>query len=301
MRHRFPPLNPLRAFEVTARHMSFTEAADELCVTQSAVSRQVKALEGYLGFELFVRNARGLELTPQAKAYAAALTDAFQQIEATTDELFLHQGTTTLTLMGYAMLINRWLLPKLSEFQIKHPRIMVRTIASSENVDFTRDVVDLGIRYGSGSWSHLHADLLFNDELLPVCSPGFLESAGKIDTPEKLARTKRLHLRKRKRDWDDWSANAGMTLPDEDDPVYFDDLAILYEAAVAGHGIAIGQYRYVEDDLRKGRLVAPFEHVLRRQSGYYLVYPAEQARSEKIQALRDWLLSKIGPEACAAD
>lgn len=303
MWRRFPPLNPLRAFEVTARHLSFTKAADELCVTQGAVSRQVKSLETYLGFSLFIRGPRGLELTPQAKNYAAALTEAFHRIESTTDEIFMKHGLTSLTIKGYTTLLNRWLIPMLADFQIAEPHIMVKTLASSENVDFSRDAVDIGIRYGNGHWSDTVADLLFRDELTPVCSPAFVKAAGGLKSVDDLARCQILHLRKRRRDWADWLMDCGATNVPEDEGVIFEELAILYEAALKGQGIAMGQIRYLEDDLASGRLVRPFDHVLSRPTGYYLVVPEDRADSQKIRTFREWIAGKTGTSAldCAAD
>lgn len=297
MRRRFPPLNPLRAFEVTARHLSFTEAADELCVTQGAVSRQVKALEDHLGFTLFIRGSRGLQLTSEASHYAAVLSDALHRIETATDEIVMKRRLTNLTIKGYTSLLNRWLIPMLPDFQMAHPHILVKTLADTDNVDFSRDVSDVGIRYGTGHWRDTTADLLFRDELMPVCSPAFLESVGPLASPGDLKACRLLVLRKRRRDWTDWLHECGVKGLEDSDEVVFDELAVLLEAALAGQGVAIGQRKYIEHDLAAGRLVAPFDHVLRRQAGYFLVIPEDRIISQKIQDFRRWILSRTGTPA----
>ncbi|MBZ8133325.1 transcriptional regulator GcvA [Afifella sp. IM 167] len=295
----FPPLNPLRAFEVAARHMSFTLAADELCVTQGAVSRQVKALEDHLGFQLFQRHPRGLALTQSGRIYAAALTDSFEQISQATDELLAARNETSLTIKGYTTFLNRWLLPRLPDFQIRHPNIKVQFVAASGSVNFDREEADIGIRYGKGHWRGLVSEPVFNDRLTPVCSPRLLEGLGRAPVPSDILAFPLLHLRRRQHDWADWLALAGVEGAEEAETLYLEELAIAYECAISGYGFAIGQIEYLAAELAEGRLIAPFETVLERDIGYHLIVPASRAGISKVEAFRAWmreLRARSGPD-----
>lgn len=298
-KRRLPPLNPLRAFEAAARHMSFTKAAFELHVTQGAVSRQVKALEDYLGFELFERTPKGLELSRNGRAYVNSIAGAFEQIARATDEIVTTRSHTILTIRSYTTLLVRWLIPLLPEFQIEHSNIEVRLVSGSDPVNFDRDNVDIGIRYGYGRWKDLESDLLFFDALLPVCSPTLLKSA-KLQHPKDLTQATLLHLNLRRNDWPDWLAAAGYDALDAADNLYLEDLGVVYQCAVAGLGVAIGQQSYVRDDLTTGRLIAPFDLVLTRSKGYFLVCPTDRADVSKIKTFRAWLRRRVADMSKAA-
>lgn len=288
MNRRVPPLNSLRAFEVAARRLSFTRAADEMNVTQGAISRHVKALEDHLGFPLFERTSRGIALSSSGRAYAAALSEAFGRIVVATDELVTAHSHTVLTIRGYTTFLVRWLIPLLPEFQIQHPNIEVRLVSANDPVDFDRDNVDIGVRYGHGRWRNLECDLLFMDELSPVCNPSLLALAGS-QSPSILARFTLLHLNLRRSDWPDWLAVAGHADLEGQSNLFLEDLGVAYQCPAAGLGVAMGQRAYVRDDLAAGRLVAPFDTVLRRSAGYYLVCPRDRADVTKIVTFRRWL------------
>jgi LysR family glycine cleavage system transcriptional activator len=300
MTHKIPPLNALRAFEAAARNLSFTKAAGEMNVTQGAVSRQVRLLEDYLGFELFERTPRGVELNRAGQIYASAVTEAFDKITRATDELATTSTHTVLTIRGYTNLLVRWLTPLLPDFQLRHPNIEVRLVSAGDPVDFNRDKVDIGIRYGYGRWQELECDALFMDQLTPVCSPDLVRSFGLAQASD-LARCTLLHLNRRQADWPDWFALAGMKMPAGAGAVHLEDLGVLYQCAIAGQGVAMGQYQYVREYLANGQLAAPFDLTLRRQSGYYLVCPRERAGLSKIVTFRKWLRETLSrPEAGAA-
>lgn len=297
MTQRYPPLNPLRTFEVAARHMSFTEAAEELCVTQGAVSRQVKALEDYLGFELFERHARGLSLTSSGLEYSATLAESFAQIVAATDELRLSQKETTLTIHGYNAFLQQWLLPKLPAFQMRYPNVKLKLRGSNARVDFDRDNVDVGFRYGKGKWRGMVADKVLSDQLVAVCSRAYLEEVGPLSDPLQLQKLKRYHLRRRKRDWSDWLRAAGVSSSGEEASMPLEELVVLYECVKAGHGFAVISKHYIAADESSGRIVVPFETVLERDQGYYLVMPEARRESSKVQIFRNWLLDELNTEA----
>lgn len=299
MTRRIPPLNAMRAFEAAARWLSFTKAADELHVTQGAISRQVKLLEEFLGFDLFERTPHGVELNRSGQAYAAALARAFDEIHRATDELGTARTQTVLTIRGYTTFLVRWLTPLLPDFQVRHPNIEVRLVSASDPVDFDRDKVDLGIRYGYGRWKDLESDLLFTDELFPVCSPT-LRDRVPLRAPEDLRECTLLHLNLRRQDWPEWFAVAGVDRPISGPEIYLEDLGVAYQCAIAGFGVAIGQWEYLVDDLATRRLVAPFEPVLRRPTGYYLVCPRARAGLAKIAVFRSWLRETLQQRAAPA-
>lgn len=285
-----PPLNPLRAFEAAARHRSFTLAAKELGVTQGAVSRHVRALEDRLGFALFARTAGGLDLLPGSRPFAATVSEAFGRITAAAESLIATHAHAVLVVRGYTTFLTRWLIPRLPGFQDLHSDIDVRLVSGSTPIDFDREPVDVAVRYGRGRWRGCRADLLFLDELLPVCRPGYLASCG-ATAAEPFGAATLLHHNLRPSDWADWFEASGQPAPSRGRARYFEDLGIIYESARARLGIAMGQRAYVEGALSAGELVAPFATSLRRPLGYYLVSRDDRADLPKVRAFRDWLAS----------
>ena len=292
MNPQLPPLNPLRVFESAARHLSFTRAAQELHITQGAVSHQIKALEEWLGFTLFERRARQLQLTRGGELYAAALSGAFTQIVRATQDLVSTGAKQVLTVRGHTTLFLRWLIPLLPAFQSDHPDINVRLAASVEGVDFKRDNADVGIVYGDGPWDGLRSDLLFSDELTPVMAPELAACLPRPCTTEALLELPLLHSNRRPQHWPDWiqlaKASRGLAVGD----MYYEDLSVIYQCAAEGLGVALGQLRYLEKDLAQGRLVAPHPLVLRRRRGYHLVCPEARADDGKVVCFRKWLLAR---------
>jgi len=291
MPKRLPPLNQLRTFEAAARHSSFTKAADEMHLTQSAISRQVKALEDYLGFELFVRTTTGVELTPQARHYGERLTKALEIIGIATSELTLKHSYSVITIRGFTSFFVRWLIPLLPDFERLHPNIKIRLIGSAEQADFQRDDMDFGVLYGKGDWLGLEADLLFNDELLPVCSAQLAQGQPPLSVTSDLSKHTLLHHNQLSRDWPEWLQAAGYPGLQSFGTRTFEDLSVAYECMLAGMGVIIGQRAYLEKELSNGTIAAPFETVLRRGSGFYMVCRKDKAGQEKVRAFRAWLSS----------
>lgn len=296
MTARLPSLNGLRAFEAAARHLSFTNAAAELNVTQTAISHQIRRLEEELGLRLFERKNRTLVLTPKAAEYLPGIRAAFQDLRFATDRLLRKDDDKVLTVSMMTSLATKWLLPRLSGFQEQHPEIDVRITTSSELVDFRRDAVDAAIRYGRGQWQGLRADWLMADKMFPVCSPRLLEGPNALKSPEDLGRFTLLHTSGYVEDWRVWLTAAGLPTAIAKNPGLTFDLSFMtVQAAVDGIGIAMGHTAFVQDDIAKGRLVAPFEMTLPEDAGYYFVVPQENADSPKIAAIRKWLLSVVTP------
>ena len=295
MATRLPSLNGLRAFEAAARHMSFTLAASELNVTQTAVSHQIRRLEEELGIRLFIRQNRALSLTTEAKEYLPGIRAAFNDLRLATDRLLRKDDGNVLTISTLASLAAKWLLPRISDFQDKHPGIDVRITTSTALVDFRRDGVDAAIRYGRGHWPGLRADWLMADRMFPVCSPELLKGKRPLRRPEDLANHVLLHSSSgNDDDWRLWLTAAGLPTDLSKQPgVTFDLSFMTIQAAIDGLGVAMGRTSYVQDDIAKGRLVVPFEIELPVDAGFYLVSPDARADSPKLSAFRAWLLDMV--------
>jgi len=297
-RRKLPPLNPLLTFEVAARCVSFTRAAEELCVTQGAISRQVKALEEHLGVQLFEREHNGLRLTPGAEAFAATLTSALDRINRATDHFLATRNHSTLIVRSYSTLLTRWLVPRLTSFFAKYPQIEVRLVANPDPVNFERDTCDVGIVY-SPRMEGVEKHFLFSDALAPVCSPTMIDEWD-LKSPRDLLDVPALVLNARQADWTDWLAMVGLGGQPLLRKMFFDDLSIVYECTLQGQGVAMGQIPYLQRELAEGKLICPFEPILRRGAGYYLVYPKQRLEFEKVRVFSDWLLTQCAAPAMPA-
>jgi LysR family glycine cleavage system transcriptional activator len=295
MTGRLPSLNGLRAFEAAARHLSFTQAASELNVTQTAISHQIKRLELELGVRLFVRQNRSLTLTPEASQYLPGVRAAFNDLKLATDRLLRKDQDHVLTVSTLASLAAKWLLPRLSAFQEAHPGIDVRITTSTGLVDFQRDNVDAAIRYGRGQWPGVRADWLMADEVFPVCSPALANGTKPLKCPEDLREHVLLHTSNANSDdWRLWLTAAGLPADLSKQPgVTFDLIFMTIQAAIDGIGVAMGRTSYVQDDIAKGRLVVPFKIALPADAGFYLVSPQARADSPKLSAFREWLVASV--------
>jgi LysR family transcriptional regulator, glycine cleavage system transcriptional activator len=299
MTARLPSLNGLRAFEAAARHLSFTNAASELNVTQTAISHQIRRLEEELGIRLFVRQNRALALTPEARDYLPGVRAAFNDLRQATDRVLRRDNDHVLTVSTLASLAAKWLLPRLSSFQEAHPGIDVRITTSTALVDFRTGDVDAAIRYGRGNWAGLRADWLTADELFPVCSPALLSGDRPLRCPEDLANQTLLHSSGGyDDDWRLWLTAAGLPTNISKQPgLTFDLILMTVQAAIDGFGVAMGRTSYVEADIAKGRLVVPFEITLPADAGFYLVSPEARADSPKLRAFRQWLVASVQNKA----
>src|SRR5712692_10908557 len=213
MPRRLPPLNALRAFEAAARHESFTRAAEDLCVTQGAVSHQVEALETELGLKLFNRERQRLVITEAGRAYLSVVRDAFDRIAAGTERLLQRQSGGVLTVSTSPNFAAKWLVHRLGRFAEAHPEIDLRVSASLQHVDFAREDIDLAVRHGDGTDSGLHVTRLCTEELFPVCSPKLVSGRNRIAKPSDLQKSPLLHLDDSKA-WSQWFGAAGVAEPE---------------------------------------------------------------------------------------
>lgn len=297
---RLPPLNALRAFEAAARHLSFSKAAGELHVTQAAISHQVKALEQTLGVALFRRLNRAVLLTDAGQTYLPPVREALDQIAAATDRLARRSGGDRLRVSTIASFAAKWLLPRLMRFRAEHPRIDVLVSASNEPVDLKAGEFDAAIRYGKGDYPGLETVHLMGDEILPLCSPRLLEGEHPLRSPSDLRYHTLLHDEVHRTaddpDWRAWLRHAGTSGVDPDRGPGFSDLGLVLQAAIDGHGVALGRLSVAADDLAAGRLVEPFGPRIRSGFSYRLLYLAERADDRCIAAFRDWLLEETAAD-----
>ncbi len=296
LRRRLPPLNALRAFEAAARHLSFTRAADELAVTQAAVSHQVKALEEWLGLKLFDRQNRTIYLTRGGQAYLPAVREALDGLAEATRRLTQQDSRGALTVSAVPSFAAKWLVPHLTDFRRRQPEIDVRISANDRLIDFAREDVDLAIRMGGGDWPGLTAIWFMDEDLFPVCSPALLQGPYPLERPEDLAHQTLLHDDMRQ-DWTMWLRAAGVEGVDPEPGPGYTDSSMVIQAAVEGQGVALGRSALAAGDLAAGRLVKPFEVRLPASFAYYVVFPPAQAEQPKVKAFTDWLLETAATEA----
>lgn len=285
---RLPPFGALRAFEAAARHLSFTRAAQELCVTQAAISHQVRQLEDWLGEPMFTRRGHSLTLTRKGASYLAALSQAFDRIAGATGRVReAEEGPLRITVLP--SFASRWLLPRLPAFRASHPEVDLRVTSSLEIWEGGAEF-DAGIRSGLGRWAGLKADLLARESLSPVCSPALALGPPLLAEPADLASVPLLHDQPRA-GWEQWCRHANVSLDLSQGPV-FNDSALVLQAAVEGQGVALGRLTLAADDLRKGRLVRLFDLVLPNDYSYWLVYPRAAAQRPGLVEFRRWLLEE---------
>lgn len=296
---RLPPLNAIRAFEAAARHLSISDAALELNVTAGAVSRQIRGLEETLGLALFVRGHRQIALTPQGAEYFKAVTKALDELKDATRRLKRKHQRRPLKIRAYTTFAIRWLIPRLAAFRAEHPEIEVLIKASLDPVDFRKEDIDGAIRLGDGVWQGAHVDRLVANELVAVCSPALVKAAPRLRRPADLARTTLLHSIARPDDWAAWLNHAGVSdRIDARSGMSYESSAMVYAAAIEGLGVGMAQRFLVEDDLRAGRLVMPFDVTLDMgDHTYYLLTAAHRDSSPAMATFRQWLLNQFAQAA----
>jgi LysR family glycine cleavage system transcriptional activator len=309
--YRLPPLNALRVFEAAARHLSFKEAANELSITQAAVSHQVKSLEDYLGVELFRRSGRGVQLTEAARAALPRLRDGFDALAAAVELIRERGGETDLAITAPPVFTARWLMPRLADFSKRNPKIEVRVVSSSKMVDAgaldtavmagTLDLRDdtsgVEIHLGLGEYPGYRSNRLFGVRMVVVANP---ELGNALKKPEDLAGHMLLHddamdLVAHANAWQKWLEAAGVAdRVDAAHGPHFSSNILSLEAASQKLGVALALRPLVNDDIASGRLVAPFDIEMKPIGSYYLVCPEVIAERPAVATFRKWLLEKAG-------
>jgi LysR family glycine cleavage system transcriptional activator len=288
MPRRLPQLNALKAFEAAARHVSFTRAAEELCVTQGAVSHQVKALEAELGIKLFNRDRQGLIITEAGRDYLAVVRDAFDRIAMESERLVQRQGSGMLTVSTSPDFAAKWLVHRLGRFVEAHPAIDLRISATMHHVDFAREDVDIAVRHGDGEWPGLHVTRLCAEHLFAVCSPALARGLAR---PSDILKLPLLHLDDRTA-WSAWFDAAGIAGVKAVHGPILNRASMLIDAAADGQGVALARTALAAWDLTHKRLVRPFSIALPLAKSYWIVCPKATANLPKLVAFRDWLLAE---------
>lgn len=291
MKKRLPPLNWLRSFEASARLLSFTHAANELNLTQAAVSQQVKGLEYQLGVALFKRLPRGLEMTEAGMAYLPAVHEAVSSLAVATEELFGQGRDRLLTVRVNLVFFTTWLAPRMGRFKEEFPEIGIRFTSNIWAEDKDREA-DLEIRYGRGDWPGLKADCLTEDELFPVCSPELAKGLPLPECPEQLTDHTLLHVIGYEEGWGYWFKQLDYEFSENSSGMQFDTLITALEMAKYGQGFALGRTSLVAGMLASGELVAPLPQKITASEGFYLTSPSRQYMHPKAEMFRSWVLEE---------
>lgn len=295
MLRRLPPLNALKAFEAAARHESFTRAAEELCVTQGAVSHQVKALEAELGIKLFNRERQRLVITDAGREYLNVVRDAFDRVAVGTERLLQRQSSGVLTVSTSPDFAAKWLVNRLGRFAEEHPTIDLRVSATLHHVDFAREDVDLAVRHGDGNWPGLDVVRLSAEHLFAVCSPKLLAGRNRLAKPADLLKFPLLHVDSRK-DWAKWLEAAGVDGGELSHGPVLNRESMVIDAAIDGQGVALARTTLVASDLINGRLVRPLDEELRLPKTYWIICPKATTTLPKIVTFRKWLLAEAASD-----
>ncbi len=295
MQRRLPPLNALKAFEAAARHLSFTKAADELFVTQAAVSHQIKALEEYLSMKLFLRRNRTLLLTEEGQSYFLELKDIFKHLQEATERLVARGSKGAITVAMPPSFASIWLVPRINSFSAIHPDIDVRIKAVDFDEGFLEDDIDVAIYYGKGRWSGVQADKLHREFLTPLCSPSLFNGPKPLNDLTDLKHHVLLHDETRAA-WKNWLKQIDVPGVNVNQGPVFSHSMLVLQAAALGQGIALGNTVLARPEIEAGRLIMPFEEKLESREAFYVVCDESQAELGKIAAFRDWILALVEEE-----
>jgi LysR family glycine cleavage system transcriptional activator len=285
---KLPPLATLRAFEAAARHLSFKRAAEELAVTPTAISHQIRLLEETLGQQLFERRTRCVIMTPAAQTLYTPLRDSFDAIVQAVERVSAIKAASTVTLTATTVFTSKWLAPRVASFRERFPGINLRLLASEDVIDLRSGAADIAVRYGAGTYPGCRSQLLFQEMFAPVCSPHL-----NVRTPADLEGHALIHSEWRQQDettptWQRWYVEAGLPYQRAGSDVVFTDETHAIQAAVAGQGIALAGVTLVADELTAGNLSVPFGPMLTGR-GFYLVIPDNHLDDGNVEAVREWL------------
>lgn len=292
LRRQLPPLTALTVFEAASRLSSFTKAAEELGVTQAAVSRQIHLLEQDFGFPLFTRLHRGVALTDKGKVLSVATSDAFNLIAETVADLRKDGSSDELTISATVAFTHFWLVPRISDFSRSYPHINLRIVTQDNMPNLQRGEVDVAIRFGNGMWPDGHAEALFEDEVFPICSPEYARTTGGISTPADLVS---YPLISNETDdpmwtgWNEWLSAYSVVVPKKTLGFRCSFYTEAIYAALNGQGIALGWTHLVEDLLRQGRLVRLTDAAIKPRGAYFVVVPTRQHAREATSLFLKWL------------
>jgi LysR family transcriptional regulator, glycine cleavage system transcriptional activator len=290
-----PPLNAIRAFEAAGRLENFSKAAAELNVTPGAISRQIKNLELHLGIALFARIGNEVRITAAGRLYLGYVNEAFAKLDSGTRAISVDRGSQPLHIWGSRFFIRLWLLPRLPDFHLQFPdqEVLITTVRPDEPLPSEFDVA---IMLGKGDWNSMHTELLLRRVLMPVASPSYLKSAPPLRTPADLEGHTLLETSAGLDQWDLWSRHAGAGSLALARRITFTSTDLAFSAALDGLGIVLGRRGFVENDLRKGNLIKPFEHTVDAGDGFYLITPDRPRVPAKVRQFKRWITGQLAAE-----
>lgn len=291
MRRKIPSTAALVAFESAARHQSFTKAAEELALTQSAVCRQIAALEAFLGVELFRRTRRGVRLTEEGLSYGRRIAAQLDAVERDTLAVMGQQGSTSLELAVVPTFATQWLLPRLKDFQRLHPEVTVNLTNRTRPFLFADTEFDAALYFGDADWPGTAADFLMRENPVPVCSPELIAPHTSLDAGQ-IAALPLLQQTTRPYAWRQWFGSLGLQVEGDLRGPRYELFSMLAQAAMHGMGVALIPPLLIQRELAEGRLIVPLQHAYLSDKAYYLIVPERKAESAALRAFRDWLLEQ---------
>ncbi len=302
-RYNLPQLGFFQGFEAAARNLSFTKAAEELFITQSAVSRQIKALEDHLGVRLFERRPRALALTESGQALHRISADVLERLQAATDQLRAVNRTRQLSITTTTGFASLWLIPRLQRFTAAHPDVDVRISATIDTLNLERSLIDLAIRYCRPETVPEGAVKLFGEEMIPVCSRALLrDKARPLKTPQDLAHHTLLHFdyagaQTMYMDWGTWLTALGIGDLRPAGALHFSQYEQMIQAAISGQGVALGRQPLMNDLIEAGTLVVPFKQTLVGSRAYFIIESRLSAGKPHVREFAQWLVAEAGRDA----
>jgi len=298
---RLPPLNALRVFDAAARHGSFNRASEELCVTPSAVSHQLKSLEEFLGVELFKREKRTISLTPAGERYLPSVQMALDEVEFATRKLITSPNSNVVNLSVAPAFLTRWLVPRIASFQTRHPEIELRIESSIDYIDFENSDTDMAVYYGKGHWTGIESHLMRNIFLTPVVSPQLLNEKGGIRKPADLANFTLINVTGRNHEWSKILQKLGVSISSVAHTISFSSTSLAVSAAAEGIGVALADTALLQRETENGRLVAPLDVSLDSHNAFYLVYKENRSITPAMESFREWILEEMGTDLRQSD
>lgn len=295
MSRRLPPFASIRAFESVARKGSLQEASDELLISPSAVSHQVKALEIFVGLKLFLREPQGLTLTPEGVAYRDDLGAALDRIDTGTRRIMAARDEGGLTIQIYASLAQLWLIPRLGDFRASNPDISVTFVSPDGESSLSGSDIDLAIVCADAPPQEFIADKLFDEDIAPVCAPDYLKTNGPIESPSDLLGHDLIGCDTKREEWPDWLRGAEVSAEGTAPQLMFESRSQALMAAAEGLGVAMARRPYADGMVQSGRLVFPLRHKQPTAAAYYLTAPERSDTRPAAKRFRAWLLSQVNP------
>ncbi|MEO8544060.1 MAG: LysR substrate-binding domain-containing protein [Burkholderiaceae bacterium] len=292
IRRRLPPFAALRAFEAAARYGNFKKAAEDLCLSASAISHQVRSLEEFLGLKLFNRDSGKPVLTTSGMAYLESINDVFDRLDAATNRLAVRGDRRELVINVSPSLLSCWLLARLPTYKASNPDVDIKFLGSYQPLEFGAGDIDMAIRYGSGEWQGVRSVFLMHDELFLVTSPEMAKRLPPLDRIEELKEFTFIYCAQHLDEWQQWAGMASFPIDKIKSRLEFESRSLVLEAVAGGLGIAIGRMPSALTFLESGKICAPYPLRLRTQAAYYLVYPEHHEQYANVKSFQAWLLDE---------